>query len=66
MDNSEDKDVTPSQQGLGRRAFLKTAGTAAVVAGGIEGILTARRLSPREPSSTGYAGWTSSPSPTWS
>ena len=43
MDNSEDKDVTPSQQGLDRRAFLKTAGTAAVVAGGIEGILAARR-----------------------
>jgi multiple sugar transport system substrate-binding protein len=43
MDNSEDKDVTPPKQGLDRRAFLKTAGTAAVVAGGIEGILAARR-----------------------
>ena len=31
MDNSEDKDVTPPKQGLDRRAFLKTAGTAAVV-----------------------------------
>jgi multiple sugar transport system substrate-binding protein len=43
MDKSEDKDMTPSQQGIDRRAFLKTAGTAAVVAGGIDGILAARR-----------------------
>jgi multiple sugar transport system substrate-binding protein len=43
MNKSEDKDMTPSQQGVDRRAFLKTAGTAAVVAGGIEGILAARR-----------------------
>ena len=43
MDKSEDKDMTPSQRGVDRRAFLKTAGTAAVVAGGIEGILAARR-----------------------
>ncbi len=43
MDSSEDKDLTGSQQGVDRRAFLKTAGTAAALAGGLEGILAARR-----------------------
>ena len=38
-ESTESVSATP----VGRRAFLKTAGTAAAVAGGIEGILAARR-----------------------
>ena len=43
MDSSDEKDRTPSQHGIDRRTFLTTAGAAAVAAGGIEGILAARR-----------------------
>ncbi len=41
MDSSDEKGMTPAQHGVDRRTFLKTAGTAAAVAGGIESILTA-------------------------
>ncbi len=43
MASTDEKGNTPTPHGVDRRAFLKTAGTAAVVAGGIEGILAARR-----------------------
>jgi len=43
MDSSDEKGMTPTQHGVNRRTFLKTAGTAAVLAGGIEGILAARQ-----------------------
>jgi multiple sugar transport system substrate-binding protein len=39
----EEKDTTPARNGVDRRTFLKTAGAAAAVAGGIEGILAAQR-----------------------
>ena len=41
MTNPDSKDTTLSH--LDRRAFIKTAGVAAVVVTGIEGILAARR-----------------------
>jgi multiple sugar transport system substrate-binding protein len=41
MDSSNKNGTTPN--GVDRRTFLKTAGAAAAVAGGIEGILAARR-----------------------
>ena len=40
--NDLDPRETPATQ-VGRRTFIKTAGAAAAVAGGIEGILAARR-----------------------
>ena len=43
MDGSKEKDTTPLQHPVDRRRFLKTAGAAAAVAGGIEGVLAARR-----------------------
>ncbi|HVC64203.1 MAG TPA: extracellular solute-binding protein [Candidatus Dormibacteraeota bacterium] len=43
MAKLEESRESVSATPVGRRAFLRTAGTAAVVAGGIEGILAARR-----------------------
>jgi multiple sugar transport system substrate-binding protein len=43
MAELEESRESVSATPVGRRAFLRTAGTAAVVAGGIEGILAARR-----------------------
>ena len=41
MNSSDSKDTAVPQ--MGRRTFIKTAGAAATLAGGIEGILAARR-----------------------
>jgi multiple sugar transport system substrate-binding protein len=43
MDSSDTNGTTPEPKGMDRRGFLKTAGVAAAAAGGIEGILAARR-----------------------
>src|SRR6185503_19106077 len=43
MTDHEESKESMSATPVGRRAFLKTAGAAAAVAGGIEGILAARR-----------------------
>ena len=43
MNSSDTNGTTPTPKGMDRRGFLKTAGAAAAVAGGIEGILAARR-----------------------
>ncbi|MGH7301299.1 MAG: twin-arginine translocation signal domain-containing protein, partial [Candidatus Rokuibacteriota bacterium] len=41
MNNPDPKDTVPMQ--VDRRAFIKTAGAAAALAGGVEGILAAQR-----------------------
>src|SRR6266508_6095033 len=43
MHASEPKDASLTPSRVNRRTFIKTAGAAAVVAGGIEGILASRR-----------------------
>jgi hypothetical protein len=68
MSDRNDQGV-PSDRQVGRRSFLKAAGTAGAAAtmlSGIEGILAVRRAPAfaQAPSSTSSAGWTSSRRPT--
>ena len=43
METTDSKPGLPTQTGVSRRAFIRTTGVAAAAAGGIEGILAARR-----------------------